>query len=125
MDSKVVDDSLHNYREVLRHVVRPDDGTDRKDSRRMAVRDWQALWLRQGLREYAAYHSPTDEHEQVALAYIEYIDMCVRHERKNVVTLYAHTPLACEVLQYAIEDHPGAAIDVKSEVRSIFLQMVG
>lgn len=106
-----MDDPISTYRENLRHVVRPDVPEERREANSATINDYDALKLRRDLSEYAAYESPTGEHESIALAYIQYIDMVVRDEKKQIVTLYAHTETAVEVLQAAAEG------DVETELR--------
>ena len=84
------------YDNQLRHVARPEK--DRQSATRVRLEDWQALALQQPLVEYASYVAPDAEHEAVAMAYAEYIDMVVREEAKNLVYLYAHTAVAEDVL---------------------------
>ena len=97
-------DSLEHYRDNLRHVIRPDVPTERYDAPSMPIEDYEALALLRRLREYADYElGPSDEHHDVARAYIEYINMCVRDEERPMFTLYAHTTVAVETLKGAVQ----------------------
>lgn len=97
---------MDNYRDNLEHVVRPEDPEDRKEANSILLSDYEALYLRDGLTEFAAYDSETDEEEAVALAYVEYIDMVVRDERGLTVSIYAHTAVATDVLDGAMLNVP-------------------
>lgn len=94
---------LDHYRENLRHVVRPDDGSERTDSDRVLLEDWEALYLRQHLPVFAAYAADDAQQEEIALSYAEYIDMVVRDEERTHVYVYAHTPAAKEVLYDVVD----------------------
>lgn len=87
------------YDNQLRHVARPEQ--NRQSATRVRLEDWQALAIQDPLIEYASYVAPDAEHEAVAMAYAEYIDMVVREEGKNFVYLYAHTQTAEDVLLMA------------------------
>ena len=87
------------YENQLRHVARPE--RDRQSATRVRLEDWQALRVQRELIEYASYSAPDVDHEAVAMAYAEYIDMVVRDEAKNFVYLYAHTDVAQDVLLFA------------------------
>lgn len=98
----VKSDSIETYRNVLRHVVRPEERHDRQDSDSVGLSNWEALAFVEAFREYAAYNAPDEEHETIALAYIEYIHMCVHDERASQVKLYAHTDEAKRVILDAV-----------------------
>lgn len=92
---------LENYRDNLRHVVRPDDPSQRADSTRVTMTDYEALYLRGLLRTFANYGA-TDGQEPIARAYVEYIDMAVRSEGATTLDVYAHTQRAEAVLLDAV-----------------------
>lgn len=94
-----MEDHLDTYRDNLRHVVRPEDPAERDGG--VSISDWAALQLAEALKEYAAWESPTSTHEEVALAYAEYINHVVRNEEKTTVQLFFHTETAEEVLYEA------------------------
>ena len=96
---------LSTYRDNLRHVVRPDRPSERPDANRYIVSDYQALALQHLLREFEAYSADTDEHADIARAYIEYIDLVVREEGRTQVEIYAHTREARQVLADAVLMH--------------------
>lgn len=91
---------MDHYRERLGDVVRPEDPAERDDSH-ATLTDFEALYLRMALTDYAAYKAPTADHEEIALAYLDYINMVVRDEEKSMVKFYAHTETAREVLYEA------------------------
>lgn len=93
---------LQHYRSSLRHVVRPDTPSERLQSPKLSLTDWEALYARMVLREYATYGAEDGEGD-LALAYAEYIDMSVREEGNTLVEMYAHTDEAAEVLRSAFE----------------------
>jgi len=97
------------YDNQLRHVARPEQ--NRQSATRVRLEDWQALAIQDPLIEYASYVAPDAEHEAVAMAYAEYIDMVVREEGKNFVYLYAHTDVAEDVLLTADE------VDLDTDIR--------
>lgn len=94
-------ENMENYRQSIRHIVRPNDPTQRADADSVALRDFEALYLYEGFIEYAAYEAETRTEEQIALGYAEYIDMSIRDEGKNIVRFYAHTSEAKDVLAAA------------------------
>lgn len=94
----LTDDSLEVYRNNLRHVVRPEESSDRAESTSIVLTNWEALAVVEGLREYAAYHAPNSERSEIAIAYIEYAQMVVHEERKSSVQFFAHTEEARRVL---------------------------
>jgi len=110
-------DELSHYRDNLRHVVRPSDSTERETAEySYSLSAWQALKLRTGLREKAHYEWAADERKHmIALAYAEYIDMCVRDERRENVQVYAQTDAARQVLVAALEDEGFQANFVEEE----------
>jgi len=97
------------YENQLRHVARPEK--DRQSATRVRLEDWEALLMQRELIEYASYEAPDAEHEAVAMAYAEYIDMVVRDEAKNFVYLYAHTHVAEDVML------SNESIDMATDVR--------
>ena len=97
--------TLRNYRDNLRHVVRPDKPSERREADRYIVSDYEALALQHLLREFEAYSADTDEAADIARAYIEYIDLVVREEERKQVGLYAHTREAHQVLADAVALH--------------------
>ena len=101
------------YESQLRHVARPEK--DRQSATRVRLEDWQALALQDPLVEYASYVAPDAEHEAVAMAYAEYIDMVVREEAKNHVYLYAHTDVAEDVLLF-VDDCNGLNTDMTEQL---------
>lgn len=94
--------SLQHYRSNLRHLVRPDTPSERVQSPQIALTDWEALYARMALREWATYGASGEE-QDLALAYAEYIDYSVREEDNSLVELYAHTEAAQDVLRTAFE----------------------
>lgn len=105
----------------MRHVVRPEHPSDRVGTPHIRLHDYEALYLYEALIEYAAYMSDTAEKEEIALAYAEYINMCVRDEGKNMLSVYAHTEEAKEVLirctdaKETVEDNLHENLKLKTE----------
>lgn len=104
---------LDNYRDVLEHVVRPEDPSDREDCTRVRLNDYEALYLYDALVEYAAYTARSREEEQIALGFAEYIDLSVRDERKSLVYLYPHSTVAKAVLIEAAEERSDKVSDLQ------------
>lgn len=96
-------DDMENYRDSLNHIVRPENPSERQSAERVRLDDFEALYLYDGLVEYAAYQASSREEEQIALGYAEYIHMVIKDEDKNFVYLYAHTPAAREVLRGSVD----------------------
>jgi hypothetical protein len=94
-------DDMENYRESLRHIVRPEDPSERVQAAHVTLEDYEALYLYDGFVEYAAYEAPSREAEQIALGYAEYIHMVIKDEDKGRVNLFAHTSDAADVLRGA------------------------
>lgn len=90
--------NMEHYRDNLAHLVRPEAPKEREEADSIRLQDYEALYLHNGLVEYAAYGSEDAEEEEIALAYAEYINMAVRDEEKRIVNLYAHTEEARTVL---------------------------
>lgn len=114
---------LDHYRDNLEHVVRPDDPSERASTRSVNLDDYEALYLRQLLIEFAAYGAEDATQEGIALAYAEYIDMVVRDERMQQVKLFAHTSDAEWVLLdalhlagYSVDDLHGSVFDSVAEL---------
>lgn len=101
-------DHLETYRQNLRHVVRPDDASQRKDARHVVLNDYDGLLLRACLEEYIGYGAPSDTHRDIAKSYIEYINMAVRDEEKRIFRLYVHTKEAKQVFEEAVLTAPAA-----------------
>lgn len=95
-------DNIHNYRQVLRHVVRPEESSERKESPRVHLLDYEALVLKRALAEFAGYYARDETEERIALGWVEYIDMCIHEERSKSFYLYAHTDKATTVFYAAI-----------------------
>lgn len=96
-------DRLASYREVLDHIVRPADPSDRDDANSVEIRDYMALFLRDACREYAAYGASTDVESRIADGYAGYIEHCVYDFEDKWVTLYAHTDEAIYVVRDACD----------------------
>lgn len=111
-------DRLDNYRENLRHVVRPEERNERQASPSFTLADYEALYLRQCLREYAAYEAPSQRKASIAWAYAEYADMCVRDERRSEVAFYAHTTDAYEVLVESLLTTNGSCLRLQKQIRA-------
>lgn len=91
------------YNQNLRHVAEPAAPTERRRAVSASVSDYEALWLAESLRDYAHYGDhPDDSHDDIAMAYVEYIDRQVRENEKTHVTLYAHTDEAADTLMGAL-----------------------
>lgn len=106
---------MSNYESVLRHVVRPDDKSERRESPQVVLSDYGALYLRDALREYADYHA-AGEYEAIARGYVEYVERTVYDEERHSVILYAHTPEARMVLADAIDAKSSQSHDLHEGV---------
>lgn len=95
---------LDHYRENLRHVVRPDEPSQRRESSSIKLRDYEGLYLAEHLREYAEYEETDEELDAIARSIIEYVEMCVRDEDRTVFDLYLHTSEARTVVKRGIWD---------------------
>lgn len=96
----IVTDSYQDA--VERHVIRPADPSDRQTASRVRVTDFEALYMRRLLAEYASYSAPSDTRQTIARAYCEQIDDRVRDSGESFVYLYAHTDDARQVLYDAV-----------------------
>ena len=85
------------YEDHLEHVAEPASPSGRREAISTTVPDYEALWLSVQLREYAHY-GDHDTHQNIAMAYAEYIDQKVRDEDCDYVTLYVHTCSAVDTL---------------------------
>lgn len=94
---------MKHYEHNLRHIVRPDKPTERETSPRVGMADYAALYLARALEEFAAYEADTDVRRSIAWGLAEYIERCIYEERKQYVTVYAHTSDAREVLVDALD----------------------
>lgn len=113
----MVESNLTVYRENLEHVVRPENPTEREKSNYIFVSDSEALSLARALETYTGYETPSDTHRDIAMAYIEYINLVVREEKEKFVYIYAHTEEAIEVLD-AVTDGDGDS--ERSPIRTAF-----
>lgn len=98
-------DRLDKYREHLRHIVRPEAPDERGEAPSLALHNYEALFLRWALVEYAGYGARNDVEEGIALGLAEYISMVVHDEEKRVVNLYLHTDTARIVVLRALEGY--------------------
>lgn len=89
---------MEHYRDNLRHLVRPEDPSDRDPEDRVLLQDYEALFLANAFASHAAYDADTQLEEDLCLAYVEYINMVVREEKAGHVYLYAHTEKARDLL---------------------------
>lgn len=108
---------METYRNQLRHIVRPEDPTDRQNSDRVPLDDYEALYLRHALPMWAAYNAETQTEEEIAVGYGQYINQVIRDEGKNFIYLYAHTPEAKGVLQAVVGDID-EVLDIAESVES-------
>jgi hypothetical protein len=91
------------YEDNLRHVAEPAAPSGRKRAVSATVPDYEALWMAEALREYAHYGDhPTESHQDIAIAYVEYIDRQVRDNERRHVSVYAHTDVAADTLMGAL-----------------------
>jgi hypothetical protein len=109
-------EDMENYRESLRHIVRPEDPSERVQAAHVTLEDYEALYLYDGLVEYAAYEAPSREAEQIALGYAEYIHMVIKQEDKGRVNLYMHTSDAAEVLLSGIDARSKGVEELNNQV---------
>lgn len=114
---------MEYYRERLRHVVRPEDPSDRDPSDSVMLEDYEALFLTNALTSYAAYEADTQLEEDLCLAYAEYIDMVIRDEGENQVYLYAHTEEARGLLYTVFAGLEGA--DIGRSLRESWTETFG
>lgn len=98
---------MEHYRERLRHVVRPEDPSERQPENRVMLEDYEALYLAQMLPSYAAYNADSKQEEDLCLAYAEYINNVIRNEEKGHVYVYAHTEEARGLLREIVETYMG------------------
>lgn len=118
-------DDLEHYRDNLRYVVRPEAPADRQNADRVRVRDYEALYLYDGLVEYAAYEASDAEEEGIALAYAEYIHMVVRDEGRNQVHLYAHSETAQQILADALDARSSQRDGLHATLAGKFIEAFG
>lgn len=94
---------VEHYNNNLRHMAEPASPAEREDADYMSVADYMALYLANAMREFAAYGSPSDEEEEIALAYDEYLRDRAAHEGLGgYIEVYAHTQQAVNVLFDAV-----------------------
>ena len=87
----------------LKHMREPAKPSERGEASSFQVDDFEALYLRRALREYAHYdHERGSDRAGIASAYVEYIDEKVRDNGNNIVHVYAHTEEAYQTLVDAI-----------------------
>lgn len=98
-------DRLDKYREHLRHIVRPEAPDERREAPSLSLHNYEALFLRWALVEYAGYGARDDTEEGIALGLAEYISMVVHDEEKRIVELYMHTDKARQVVLRALEGY--------------------
>jgi hypothetical protein len=91
------------YAANLEHMAEPANPKDRSRAVHTTLEDYQAIYLTQILREYAAYNADTDETHDIAMGYIEYIDDVIRNRGENGLNIYTHTDMAAVVLNDAVE----------------------
>lgn len=92
-----------NYEDNLRHLAEPAAPNERRMAVSTTMPDFEALWLSEALREYAHYGDHPDEsHQDIAIAYVEYIERQVRENERKHVSLYAHTDEAADTLMGAM-----------------------
>lgn len=115
-------DETH-YARNLRHVVRPDDPTEREEADSVYVEDYEALYLSYNLRLIAAYDDDPKV-RGIAWAYDEYIEQCVRDEGKRSMGLYAHTPEAKGVLKEAASKSDGS-VTIEDSMENIVTLLEG
>ena len=89
------------YRRHIPTIGRPDDRTEKSLSSGYPLAPYQALFLRDCLREYAAYQANTELKKELAIGYIEYIEHIVFEEQRTSIELYFHNDTAVEVLSEA------------------------
>lgn len=97
--------NLNHYREVLEHIVRPEEPAERQNARRVTLQDYEAIYMAEACIEYAAYGADTATEEKIALGYHQHIHRVVGDERLGRVNLYAHTDDAVNVLGYVIDEY--------------------
>lgn len=107
---------MDHYRDNLRHVIRPEKPSDRMESDRILLSNYEALYLRQQISNWAAYYADTEEAEAIALAYVDYIDMVVHDEREPTLHLYAHTDVAKDVLRGVSDELLGEPFNIHDSV---------
>jgi hypothetical protein len=95
-----------HYENNLRHVGRPADHNKRADTPSVTIRDYEALYLTTLLEEYAFYVAGDESRENVALAYAEYLNSCVRDEDECYVNVYVKTELARNVVTASLTVEP-------------------
>jgi len=101
------------YDDNLRHVAEPAAPSGRDTAVSTTVPDYEALWLSEQLKEYAHYGDhPNEAHQDIAIAYVEYIDRQVRQNERRHVSLYAHTDEAADTLMGAMfHSEDGAMVE--------------
>lgn len=88
----------------LEHMRQPDLQGERESAPSFQIDDYEALYLRRALRSYAHYHADESlDYDGIARAYVQYIDRQVRDNKKDIITIYAHTGAAVEVLEESVE----------------------
>lgn len=94
------------YENNLRHVAEPASPDERERAVSTTIRDYEALFLTEVLREFAHYGDHDDERQGgIAVAYAAYIDKQVRANARSYIDLYAHTDVAAETLLDALYEH--------------------
>ncbi|WP_226041212.1 hypothetical protein [Natrinema sp. DC36] len=110
-------------------MAEPDMPSKREEAVHTTLQDYEALYLCQMLREWAAYHSD-DVESSIAKGYIEWMQKNVRKLENNAVDIYAHTPKAAETLNKAIEQWANdyreqLKRDVYSDISSALIDLWG
>jgi ribosomal protein S4 len=84
------------YESNLGDVAEPQYPSERSEANRCQLNDYEGLWLRGALKEYA-YYKP-EANKEIAMAYHEYIGEKVYEQKETTLYLYAHSDIAVETL---------------------------
>ena len=108
---------MEHYRDSLRHIVRPEDPSDRRNVDDVVhLFHYEALYVRGALYEWSQYGAENEEEADIALGLVEYIDMTVHDERKSEITIFLHTERARKVLEEAVSDRSHVVDDLHENV---------
>lgn len=124
------DMSGDHYSDNLRHMAEPATPDERDRAVSVSLEDYQALYLATMLREWAHYHAPGEKQASIARGYVEYINHQVRERGQKTIEIYAHTPLAAEVVIDGMYDYHEAyrqsvASDVFSTLEEVIIDLWG